>query len=48
MPKLWIGNKMYSVDDEEVCDYCEKLEKQIKELEAELTRLRNIINAKRR
>lgn len=33
MPKLWIGDKMYSVESE-VQDYCETLEKRIEELEA--------------
>lgn len=32
MPKLWIGNRMHSVEAE-VQEYCEKLEERIKELE---------------
>ena len=32
MAKLWIGNKLYSVENE-VQDYCDKLEGQIEELD---------------
>ncbi len=39
MPKLWIGDKMYSAEAE-VRDYCEKLETKIAELEAELEKHR--------
>jgi len=41
MPKLWIGNKMYSVEGE-VRDYCEKLGERIEELEANLERINDI------
>ena len=38
MPKLWIDDKMYSVEAE-VRDYCEKIEERIKKLEAENKKL---------
>jgi hypothetical protein len=42
MPKLWIKNKMYSVEAE-VRDYCDKIEERIKELEQENRLLRIVI-----